>query len=57
MDPGVGPSCRMRAHRLAREPPKNGLQLSLYRATFRLPLPTDEGSAIKLERREKSPRH
>lgn len=57
MDPGVGPSRRVRAHRKAREPLENGLQLSLYRATFTLPLPTEEGSAIKLERREKRPRH
>ncbi len=57
MDPGIGSSRRVRAHRLAREPLENGLQLRLYRATFTLPLPTDEGSAIKLERREKRPRH
>ncbi len=57
MDPGVGPSGRVHAHRMAREPLENGLQLGLYCTAFTLPLPADKGSAIKLERREKRPRH
>ncbi|MEZ4455534.1 MAG: hypothetical protein R2882_03135 [Gemmatimonadales bacterium] len=57
MDPGVGSSRRVHAHRMAREPLENGFQLCLDGAAISLSLPPDEGGAVELERREKRSRH
>jgi hypothetical protein len=42
---------------MAREPLENGFHLLLYRAAYSLALPADEIGSVKLNRREKRPRH
>jgi anthranilate phosphoribosyltransferase len=47
----------VRHHAVAGEALEHPFHLALHRTPFGLPLPSDEGAAIELERQEKGPRH
>jgi hypothetical protein len=57
VNPGVGPSRRVRADGAAGEPLEDALHLALNRPARSLPLPADILPAVELQERQEGPCH